>query len=206
MRRSIDLCANFRRRKSEDCSHARSDPGRSAGQKSFDAVNARNYPRARSTLARQLTQHYPQNAVATVCTARSRSGFGNLTKRRPIRRVIALQPGFSSVNFGLGLSEAGLGRYAVALQNFQQLARLEPKAEIAWIASSSCAERIRASARTVLLTPNALSRWRQYPLSSVAPARASRERPRTQDAAQRRDSPREELGPPRSTSTPARKR
>ena len=78
-----------------------------------------------------------------VCTAGWHWPSANGRKRLPnFRTLFAIEPKYAFAYFGLGLSEAEQSHYAIALRNFQKVARLEPKAEIAWVASSGCAEKL----------------------------------------------------------------
>jgi len=59
-----------------------------------------------------------------------------------LSRCDCSQPKLSIAYIGLGASEAAQHRYAEALSTFQKVTRMEPKAEIGWIAASGCAGKL----------------------------------------------------------------
>jgi len=83
-------------------------------------------------------------------------------------KVLAIRSGFFPAYMGLGLAEAAQHHYKVALSNFQQLTRLAPKADIGWIGSSACAEKLgmrqeslNYARRATAVAPSSAGAWYQ---------------------------------------------
>ena len=144
---------------------ALSDP---VANKTLEALNAQNFGRALD-LSRQFSRSHRDSPIAHGLhgwVAFTMRQFGEATSE--FRTSVKLQNDYSFGYFGLGLTEASQNHYASALQNFQQLARLEPKAEVAWVGSSECAERLgrRQDSLTyarhaTVLAPNSAAAWLQ---------------------------------------------
>ncbi len=57
-------------------------------------------------------------------------------------KALSIRPDFALAYLGLGLAEASQQHFRAALSDFQQVTRLAPKAEVGWIGSSGCAEKL----------------------------------------------------------------
>lgn len=173
-------------------------------KKAIAAINARNFPRALG-LARQLSQHYPTNAIARGLhgwLALAQQKYGEASSE--FRSAIAIEPKYSFAYFNLGIAEFAQNHLAIALQNFQQVVRLEPQAEIAWITSSDCAaklgrrqESLDYAKRATVVAPRSAIAWLQLARAESALG--------NKVASQRALARAKGLGATRSTSTPAKR-
>ncbi len=182
------------------------DPGGTdpLAKKTLEALQKKNYGQALD-YSRRLTRANPTSAVAHGLhgwIAFNLQQIGEASSE--FRSAIKSQSNYSFGYFGLGLCEATQTHYANALQNFQQLARLEPKAEVAWVASSGCAERLGRrresldyAKRATAIAPRSAIAWSQL-------ARAEEINGHKAEA-QRAFSRARELGAKRSTTTKARR-
>ncbi len=84
------------------------------------------------------------------------------------RKALAIRSGFPAAYLGIALAEASQGHFRVALSNFQQITRIAPKADIGWIGSSACAEKLgmrqeslNYARRATALAPSSPGAWYQ---------------------------------------------
>jgi len=132
------------------------------------ALKAKNFGTALEA-SRRLANKYPKSLGAQTI-----HGLIALAMRQfaeasaAYRRALAVRSGFFPAYLGIGLAEASQGHYRVALSNFQQLTRLAPKADIGWIGSSACAEKLgmpqeslNYARRATALAPSSPGAWYQ---------------------------------------------
>jgi Flp pilus assembly protein TadD len=106
------------------------------------AIKAQNFGTA-VDLSRRLSERYPKSLGAHMM-----HGMLALSLRRfpessvAYHKALSIRPNFAAAYLGLGLSEASQNHFANALAHFQRVTRLEPKAEVGWICSSACAEKM----------------------------------------------------------------
>jgi tetratricopeptide (TPR) repeat protein len=65
------------------------------------------------------------------------------------RKALVIRPGFPAAYLGIALAEASQSHFRVALSNFQQITHIAPKADIGWIGSSACAEKLGMRAESL---------------------------------------------------------
>ena len=85
-----------------------------------------------------------------------------------MRQYVTGQHGPMLAYLGIALAEASQGHFRVALSNFQQITRIAPKADIGWIGSSACAEKLgmhqeslNYARRATALAPSSPGAWYQ---------------------------------------------
>jgi tetratricopeptide (TPR) repeat protein len=144
---------------------AQNDP---LAKQMFAAVKARNLGSALEA-SRRLADKYPKSLGAQVT-----HGLIALAMRRfpeattAYRKALSIRPDFPGTYVGLALAEASQGHFRDALSNFQQLTRLAPKADIGWIGSSACAEKLGQrqqslafARRAAVVAPSSAGAWYQ---------------------------------------------
>jgi tetratricopeptide (TPR) repeat protein len=114
-----------------------------------DTARAKNFKRS-FELSRQLATRYPSSAAANTY-----SGFFALTLGRfgessaAFRRALAIQPQLLVCHYFLGASEWRQRHFAVALQQFRQVTKLQPQASLGWVTLSLCAQAAGARSESV---------------------------------------------------------
>jgi tetratricopeptide (TPR) repeat protein len=144
---------------------AQNDP---LAKQMFAAVKARNLGSALEA-SRRLAGKYPKSLGAQVV-----HGLIALAVRRfpeataAYRKALSIRPDFPAAYVGLALAEASQEHFREALSDFQQLARLAPKADIGWIGSSACAEKLGQrqqslafARRATVVAPSSPGAWYQ---------------------------------------------
>lgn len=132
------------------------------------ALKAKNFGTALEA-SRRLANKYPKSLGAQTI-----HGLIALAMRQfaeasaAYRRALGVRSSFFPAYLGIGLAEASQSHYRVALSNFQQLTRLAPKADIGWIGSSACAEKLgmrqeslNYARRATALAPSSPGAWYQ---------------------------------------------
>jgi tetratricopeptide (TPR) repeat protein len=118
---------------------AQNDP---LAKQMFAALKARNLGTALNA-SRHLANKYPKSLGAQTIHGLIALGMHQFAEASAAyRKALALRPGFSVALLGFALAEASQGHFRVALTNFQQITRVAPKADIGWIGSSACAEKL----------------------------------------------------------------
>jgi tetratricopeptide (TPR) repeat protein len=174
-------------------------------KKTLDAMRANKFNQALD-YSRKLTRAHPASADAHGLHGWIAFNLRQVSEASTeFRNAVKAQRDYSFGYFGLGLCEATQTHYANALQNFQQLARLEPKAEVAWIASSGCAEHLGRrresldyAKRATVIAPRSAVAWVQLARAEDMNGHKA--------AAQRAFSRARELGAQRSTTAKPRRR
>jgi tetratricopeptide (TPR) repeat protein len=106
------------------------------------AIKAQNFGTALD-LSRRLCERYPKSLGAQMV-----HGMLALSLRRfpeasaAYHKALSIQPNFTGAYLGLGVIEASQDHFQAALAHFQKITRLEPRAEVGWIFSSACAEKL----------------------------------------------------------------
>jgi tetratricopeptide (TPR) repeat protein len=119
--------------------------------------------------SRRLANKYPKSLGAHAV-----HGLIALAMRRypeasaAYRKALSIRSDFSPGYFGLALAEASQNHFREAFSNFQQLTRLAPNAEIGWLGSSACAEKLGRrqdslayARRATVVAPASASAWYQ---------------------------------------------
>lgn len=119
--------------------------------------------------ARRLAKKYPKSVGANAV-----HGLIALAVHRfpeasaAYRKALSIRPGFAPGYIGVALAEASQNHFREALSNFQQLTRLAPQADIGWIGSSACAEKLgmrqeslKYARRATVVAPASAGAWYQ---------------------------------------------
>jgi tetratricopeptide (TPR) repeat protein len=106
------------------------------------AAKAQNFGAALDA-ARRLAARYPKSLGAQMIHGLLSQSLGRLSEAAAAyRKAVSIQPDFALAYAGLGLTEAAQQQFRAALSSFQQVTRLSPKADLGWIGSSACAEKL----------------------------------------------------------------
>jgi tetratricopeptide (TPR) repeat protein len=132
------------------------------------ATKARNLGAALEA-SRRLANKYPKSLGA-----QGTHGLIALAARRfpeaaaAYRKALSIRSDFPGAYVGLALAEISQGHFREALSNFQQITRVAPKADIGWIGSSACAEKLGQrqqslafARRATVAAPSSASAWYQ---------------------------------------------
>jgi tetratricopeptide (TPR) repeat protein len=118
---------------------ARNDP---LAKQMFAAAKAHNFGIALES-SRRLANKYPRSLGA-----QAYHGLLAVAVRRfpeasaAYRKALAIRSDFWPAYIGLALSEAAQNHFREALSDFQQITKVAPKADVGWIGSSACAEKL----------------------------------------------------------------
>jgi len=147
----------------------------SLAQEASNAFRQKNYRRALAA-SRKLIKRYPNNP-----TAHAFHGIVALTLQQSVEAgtafgaALTLRPDFSVARLGMGASEAAQGRLVPALRQFREFTRLEPQADIGWMACSGCAlrlgkreESLTYAKRAVTVSPRSSAAWLQMAKDELA--------------------------------------
>ena len=132
------------------------------------ALKARNLGTALDA-SRRLANKYPKSLGAQAIHGSIALGTRQFPEASTAyRRALAINPNFSAAYLGIALAEASQRHFRVALSNFQQITRLAPKADIGWIGSSACAEKLgmrqeslNYARRATAVAPSSAGAWFQ---------------------------------------------
>jgi len=132
------------------------------------ALKAKNLGTALDA-SRRLANKYPKSLGAQVVHGLIALGVRQFAEASAAyRKALAIRSGFPVAYLGIALAEASQGHFRVALSNFQQITRIAPKADIGWIGSSACAEKLgmrqeslNYARRATALVPSSPSAWYQ---------------------------------------------
>jgi tetratricopeptide (TPR) repeat protein len=132
------------------------------------ALKAKNLGTALDA-SRRLANKYPKSLGAQVIHGLIALGVRQFTEASAAyRKALAIRPGFPAAYLGIALAEASQSHFRVALSNFQQITRIAPKADIGWIGSSACAEKLgmrqeslNYARRATALAPSSPGAWYQ---------------------------------------------
>jgi len=106
------------------------------------ALKARNLGTALDA-SRRLANKYPKSLGAQTIHGLIALGMRQFPEASAAyHKALAIRSNFSAAYLGIALAEASQSHFRVALSNFQQITRLAPKADIGWIGSSACAEKL----------------------------------------------------------------
>jgi tetratricopeptide (TPR) repeat protein len=118
---------------------ARNDP---LARQMFAAAKAHNFGIALEA-SRRLANKYPRSLGA-----QAYHGLLAVALRRfpeasaAYRKALSIRSDFSPGYVGLALAEAAQKHFREALSDFQQITKVAPKADVGWIGSSACAEKL----------------------------------------------------------------
>ena len=132
------------------------------------ALKAKNLGTALDA-SRRLANKYPKSLGAQVVHGLIALGVRQFAEASAAyRKALAIRSGFPVAYLGIALAEASQGHFRVALSNFQQITRIAPKADIGWIGSSACAEKLgmrqeslNYARRATALAPSSPGAWYQ---------------------------------------------
>ena len=132
------------------------------------ALKAKNLGTALDA-SRRLANKYPKSLGAQVVHGLIALGVRQFAEASAAyRKALAIRSGFPAAYLGIALAEASQGHFRVALSNFQQITRIAPKADIGWIGSSACAEKLgmrqeslNYARRATALVPSSPGAWYQ---------------------------------------------
>ncbi|HSV63210.1 MAG TPA: hypothetical protein VLH83_07665 [Chthoniobacterales bacterium] len=132
------------------------------------ALKARNLGTALDA-SRRLANKYPKSLGAQTIHGLIALGMRQFPEASAAyRKALAIRSNFSAAYLGIALAEASQSHFRVALSNFQQITRLAPKADIGWIGSSACAEKLgmrqeslNYARRATAVAPASASAWYQ---------------------------------------------
>ena len=132
------------------------------------AVKAHNFGTALDA-SRRLADRYPKSLGAQMvhgALARSLRRFPEASAA--YHKALSIRPDFAAAYVSLGLTEASQQHLRAALSDFQQVTRLAPKADIGWIGSSACAEKlgrrqesVEYARRAATVAPSSAGAWYQ---------------------------------------------
>jgi tetratricopeptide (TPR) repeat protein len=120
-------------------------------------------------VSRRLAERYPKSLGAQLVHGM----FAQSLRRFPeasaaYHKALSIRPDFAIAYVGLGLTEASQQHFRAALSDFQQVTRLAPKADIGWIGSSACAEKLgrrqeslEYARRAATVAPSSAGAWYQ---------------------------------------------
>ena len=144
---------------------ARNDP---LAKQMFAAAKAQNFGIALES-SRRLANKYPRSLGA-----QAYHGLLAIALRRfpeasaAYRKALSIRSDFSPAYVGLALAEAAQNHYREALSNFQRITKVAPKADIGWIGSSACAEKLGMhqdsltyARRATIVAPTSAGAWYQ---------------------------------------------
>jgi tetratricopeptide (TPR) repeat protein len=144
---------------------AMSDP---LAKKMISATKARNFGAAFDD-SRQLATRYPTSLGAQMVYG----AFAQLAERFPeastaYRKALTIKPNFAAAAYGVGLAEFSQEHYQIAFSHFRNVTRLAPTADLGWIGSSACAERLgrqpeslQYARRATTVAPTSPAAWIQ---------------------------------------------
>jgi tetratricopeptide (TPR) repeat protein len=119
--------------------------------------------------SRRLADRYPKSLGAQMV----HGVFAQSLRRFPeasaaYHKVLSIRPDFAVAYVSLGLIDAAQQHFRTALSDFQQVTRLAPKADIGWIGSSACAEKLgrrqeslEYARRSAAVAPSSAGAWYQ---------------------------------------------
>lgn len=132
------------------------------------AVKAHDFGTALDA-SRRLADRYPKSLGAQMvhgALAQSLRRFPEASAA--YHKVLSIRPDFAVAYVSLGLIEASQQHFRAALSDFQQVTRLAPKADIGWIGSSACAEKLghrqeslEYARRSAAVAPSSAGAWYQ---------------------------------------------
>lgn len=132
------------------------------------AAKAHNFGTALDA-SRRLADRYPKSVGAQMI----HGIFASLLRRFPeaasaYHKALSIRPDFAAAYLGLGLAEFSQQHFGTALTDFRQVTRLAPKADIGWIGSSACAEKLgrrqeslEDARRAAAVAPSSAGAWYQ---------------------------------------------
>ena len=144
---------------------ARNDP---LAKQMFAAAKAHNFGIALEA-SRRLANKYPRSLGA-----QAYHGLLAVAMRRfpeasaAYRKALSIRSDFSPAYVGLALAEVAQNHFRQALSNFQQITKVAPKADVGWIGSSACAEKLGMprdslayARRATVVAPTSPGAWYQ---------------------------------------------
>jgi tetratricopeptide (TPR) repeat protein len=144
---------------------ARNDP---LAKQMFAAAKAQNFGIALES-SRRLANKYPRSLGA-----QAYHGLLAIALRRfpeastAYRKALSIRSDFLPAYVGLALAEAAQNHYREALSNFQRITKVAPKADVGWIGSSACAEKLGMrqdslayARRATVAAPTSAGAWYQ---------------------------------------------
>jgi tetratricopeptide (TPR) repeat protein len=94
-------------------------------------------------LSRRLAARYPKSLSSQMVHAGLAASIREFREAtRAYNAALALRPDFPPAYIGLAIVNASQNRFDVALSDFQHITRALPQADIGWIGSSACAEKL----------------------------------------------------------------
>jgi tetratricopeptide (TPR) repeat protein len=144
---------------------ARNDP---LAKQMFAAAKAQNFGTALEA-SRRLAKKYPRSLGAQAYHGL----LAVATRRFPeasaaYRKALSIRSDFSPAYVGLALAEVAQNHFREALSNFQQITKVAPKADVGWIGSSACAEKLGMprdslayARRATVVAPTSAGAWYQ---------------------------------------------
>jgi tetratricopeptide (TPR) repeat protein len=118
---------------------ARNDP---LAKQMFAAAKANNFGIALDA-SRRLANKYPRSLGAQAYHGLLAVAMRRLPEAAAAyRKALSIRSDFLPAYIGLALSEAAQNHFREALSNFQRITKVAPKADVGWIGSSACAEKL----------------------------------------------------------------
>jgi tetratricopeptide (TPR) repeat protein len=132
------------------------------------AAKARNFGAALDA-SHRLADRYPKSLGAQMIHGMLAQSLGRFSEAAAAyRKALSIRPDFAVAYAGFGLTEVAQQHFRAALSNFQQVTRLAPKADIGWIGSSLCAEKLgrrqeslEYARRAAAVAPSSAGAWYQ---------------------------------------------
>ena len=132
------------------------------------AGKAKNY-RAAFEASRQLASKYPKSVGAQAIHGLMALGLHHYPEASSaFRKALALQPDLVPAHLGVALSEFEQQHFRPALSSFQQVTHFAPTADLGWIGSSACAEKLgrrqeslEYARRATVAAPSSAGAWSQ---------------------------------------------
>src|SRR4051812_36562735 len=144
---------------------AQNDP---LAKQMFAAAKAQNFGTALEA-SRRLANKYPRSLGAQAF-----HGLLAVSLRRfpeasaAYRKALAIRSDFAPAYVGLALAELAQKHFREALSNFQKITKVAPKADVGWIGSSACAEKLGMrqdslayARRATVVAPRSAGAWYQ---------------------------------------------
>jgi tetratricopeptide (TPR) repeat protein len=144
---------------------ARNDP---LAKQMFAAAKANNFGIALDA-SRRLANKYPRSLGAQAYHGLLAVALRRLPEASAAyRKALSIRSDFLPAYVGLALSEAAQNHFREALSNFQRITKAAPKADVGWIGSSACAEKLGMhqdslayARRATVAAPTSAGAWYQ---------------------------------------------